>query len=256
MPEALILGAGVMGSAFSVPLCDSGCGVKLVGTHLDESIIETVKATGKHPRLGISLPAAVVPYTINELSDAMTEDVDLVVIGVSSAGVEWAARRLSATMKRSIPVLMLTKGLAVSGDGELVILPDRVSALLEVSNLGEIPVGAVGGPCIAGELAVRRHSGVAIGFRETHTLQSVRQLLNAPYYHHHGTDDLVGLEVCAALKNFFAIAVGAANGANPLPIVVPCHRVVGSDGNLCGYGGGLHIKVRLLALESLAGAGL
>jgi methylated-DNA-[protein]-cysteine S-methyltransferase len=46
-----------------------------------------------------------------------------------------------------------------------------------------------------------------------------------------------------------ARAVGLANGANPLPIVVPCHRVIGSDGSLTGFGGGLHIKRSLLALE-------
>jgi methylated-DNA-[protein]-cysteine S-methyltransferase len=44
-------------------------------------------------------------------------------------------------------------------------------------------------------------------------------------------------------------AVGAANGANPLPIIVPCHRVIGSNGKLVGYGGGLPLKKRLLKLE-------
>ena len=44
-------------------------------------------------------------------------------------------------------------------------------------------------------------------------------------------------------------AVGAANGANPIPIVIPCHRVIGANGTLTGYGGGLHIKRALLALE-------
>lgn len=44
-------------------------------------------------------------------------------------------------------------------------------------------------------------------------------------------------------------AVGAANGRNPLPIVVPCHRVVGSDGSLTGFAGGLEVKRRLLELE-------
>ena len=44
-------------------------------------------------------------------------------------------------------------------------------------------------------------------------------------------------------------AVGAANGANPLPIVVPCHRVLGAGGKLTGYGGGLPLKRRLLDLE-------
>ena len=44
-------------------------------------------------------------------------------------------------------------------------------------------------------------------------------------------------------------AVGLANGRNPLPIVVPCHRVIGADGNLVGYGGGLHVKQALLDRE-------
>ena len=44
-------------------------------------------------------------------------------------------------------------------------------------------------------------------------------------------------------------AVGAANGANPLPLVIPCHRVIGSDGGLTGYGGGIALKARLLAWE-------
>ncbi len=44
-------------------------------------------------------------------------------------------------------------------------------------------------------------------------------------------------------------AVGRANGANPLPIVIPCHRVIGSNGRLTGYGGGLGIKQKMLELE-------
>jgi len=46
-----------------------------------------------------------------------------------------------------------------------------------------------------------------------------------------------------------ARAVGLANGSNPIPIIIPCHRVIGSNGKLTGYGGGLPIKEKLLALE-------
>jgi methylated-DNA-[protein]-cysteine S-methyltransferase len=49
-----------------------------------------------------------------------------------------------------------------------------------------------------------------------------------------------------------ARAVGLANGANPLPVIVPCHRVIGSDGSLTGFGGGLAIKHALLTLEGAA----
>jgi methylated-DNA-[protein]-cysteine S-methyltransferase len=44
-------------------------------------------------------------------------------------------------------------------------------------------------------------------------------------------------------------AVGAANGANPLPLIIPCHRVIGANGSLTGYGGGLPLKQQLLAWE-------
>jgi methylated-DNA-[protein]-cysteine S-methyltransferase len=58
-------------------------------------------------------------------------------------------------------------------------------------------------------------------------------------------------QVAAALglTGHGARAVGTANGRNPVPVVVPCHRVVGSSGSLTGYGGGLHRKQLLLELE-------
>ncbi len=51
------------------------------------------------------------------------------------------------------------------------------------------------------------------------------------------------------LAGHAARAVGAANGRNPIPVVIPCHRVVGANGVLTGYGGGIERKRRLLALE-------
>jgi methylated-DNA-[protein]-cysteine S-methyltransferase len=58
------------------------------------------------------------------------------------------------------------------------------------------------------------------------------------------------LQISTALGSPGAVrAVGAANGANPVPIVVPCHRVIGAHGKLVGYGGGLAMKKRLLELE-------
>lgn len=46
-------------------------------------------------------------------------------------------------------------------------------------------------------------------------------------------------------------AVGGANNRNPVPVIVPCHRIIGADGQLVGYGGGLDIKVSLLELEGI-----
>lgn len=52
-------------------------------------------------------------------------------------------------------------------------------------------------------------------------------------------------------KPGMARPVGSANGANPIPIIVPCHRIIGSNGNLTGYGGGLDLKRALLKLEGV-----
>lgn len=60
------------------------------------------------------------------------------------------------------------------------------------------------------------------------------------------------LDIARALGQPAAVrAVGAANGRNPLPIFVPCHRVIGSSGSLTGYGGGLDVKLALLRLEGV-----
>jgi len=73
------------------------------------------------------------------------------------------------------------------------------------------------------------------------------ELLNIPY-----GETRSYLQVAQALgKPSATRAVGAANGSNPIPVIIPCHRVIGADGSLTGYGGGLDIKRKLLELEGL-----
>jgi glycerol-3-phosphate dehydrogenase (NAD(P)+) len=71
MANIVVLGAGVMGSAFTMPLADNGHRVKLVGTHLDADIIEEIHETRVHPRLGSQLRAVVTPYTYDRLGAAL-----------------------------------------------------------------------------------------------------------------------------------------------------------------------------------------
>ncbi len=205
MPTALILGAGVMGSAFTLPLADAGCAVRLVGTHLDAELIGDVRRDGVHPRLRAPLPAAIQTFQHDELAAAVAGGVDLVVLGVSSAGVDWAVERLRPLLDRATPILMLTKGLAADGE-RITILPETVEAALGC------PTGAVGGPCIAGELVVRRYTGTVVSFSDPALIQPVLAMVDAPYYHARASHDLVGTEVCAAFKNFMALGIGAAQG--------------------------------------------
>jgi O-6-methylguanine DNA methyltransferase len=92
----------------------------------------------------------------------------------------------------------------------------------------------------------RTSFGLALDLRGTAFQRAVWQVLLAiPYGETRSYS-----EVARAIERPDAVrAVGAANGANPLAIVVPCHRVIAADGSLGGYGGGLALKARLLAME-------
>jgi glycerol-3-phosphate dehydrogenase (NAD(P)+) len=209
--KIVVLGAGVMGTAFTVPMTDTGQEVNLVGTHLDHEIIENIRETGRHPKLKRGIGEAVTTFHDYELEQALGINTDLIVLGVSSPGVQWAIHKLGPVLRRSIPILMLTKGLAVC-DGRLTILPRILSAGLAAYGLPQVPVGGVGGPCIAGELVVRRDTSVVMAFEDNNILDMLMPLIATKYYHACPTSDLVGLEVCAALKNMYALAVGYANG--------------------------------------------
>lgn len=211
MAEVLILGAGMMGTAFSFPLADAGHTVKLVGTYLDHDWISSVRETGAHPKLKMKLRESVVPFTHDQLGEVLNRKTDLIVLGVSSAGVDWAVQQLGTLLQTPTPILMLTKGLRARNN-TLQILPDTVRDGLAGYGINQVPVGAVGGPCIAGELAARRHSSVVIASSDATLLERILPLVEAPYYHARPSKDIIGVEACAAFKNFYALAVGYPAG--------------------------------------------
>ncbi len=211
MKTACILGAGVMGTAMCLPFGDRGIKVQLVGTHLDDDIIASVRSRNFHPKLNVTLPANVTAFRHTELGEAIA-DADFVLLGVASAGVAWAIAQLRSVMKGKLPVIMITKGMHPEND-TLSALPDVVARDLDV------PVAAIAGPCIAGELAVRRQTGTVIVSRESYLAESFCKAFETNYYHPRASTDMMGVEVCAAFKNFFAIAVGWAHGAfDTLPV--------------------------------------
>ena len=212
MKKITILGAGVMGSAMTLPLVDRGYTVHLVGTHLDETIITSVKDRSFHPKLKVTLPTSVKAFSHRLFGSALGTDTDLILLGVSSAGVDWAVEQLLANMQRPTPVLMVTKGMRPINNS-LATLPEVVSDQLRKKFGVDVPVAAIGGPCIAGELAVRRQTGTVIVSQSPGFAETLCQNLETPYYHPRPASDMIGVETCAAFKNFFAISVGWAHGA-------------------------------------------
>ena len=211
MKKVAILGAGVMGSAVAWPLTDNGCKVNLIGTHLDSEIISSCKNFRVHARLKRRIPDQVTPFYLEELETAL-EDIDFIVSGVNSMGVRWIGQTLAPFIKPSDRIICITKGLEADEEGNLVILPEVLRQELPPKISERISIAAVGGPCIAGELAGRRQSCVYFGSREIETAQQLADVFRTAYYHVWATNDIVGLEITVALKNAYALGVGIAAG--------------------------------------------
>ncbi len=200
MKRITVIGAGMMASALCTPICDNGCGIKLVGTPLDDEIIEELKRSGRHITLGRTLPEGIGFYRFDELDDSFF-DCDIIVSGVSSFGVEWFAETVVPRLKSGVPVLAVTKGLYNSG-GSLIGFPEYYE-----TKRGDVPFCAVGGPCTSYELADRAYSSVAFCGRDEKVLRGLAETFATDYYRVETTTDVRGLETAVALKNCYALGV-------------------------------------------------
>jgi glycerol-3-phosphate dehydrogenase (NAD(P)+) len=211
MSTVTIIGAGMMGTAMCWPLVDNGHTVRLVGTPLDDEIISSIKASRVHPRLERAIPDAVQPFFTADLAQTVS-GADLIIGGISSFGVDWFASAAGPYFHPDVPVLSITKGLEDRDNGDLEILPIALDRKLPAHLQGQISFNAIGGPCIAHELAARRHTAVVITGKDAAELARFRAMLSTPYYHLWASTDVAGVETCAALKNAYAMAVGLAVG--------------------------------------------
>ena len=143
----------------------------------------------------------------------LKSNVDLIVLGISSKGIEWVADQLVRVYSgKQIPnLLMLTKGLSIHKNN-YELLVDKLQRLLLEKGITKTNISAVGGPCLAAGLANRVHSSVVIANKDIKTAKKIADMLNTNYYHTSFSDDLNGVEVSAAIKNIFSMAVGAARG--------------------------------------------
>ncbi len=202
-----ITGAGMMGSALCWPLADNGHTVRLVGTPLDGEIIAALRRDGRHPKLQRALPEGVAFYDHTQLAEAL-EGAEMVASGVSSFGVEWFASAAGPHLPSGAPVIAVTKGLEDLPDGTLLTLPEATARRLGAP----VSLNAIGGPCIAHELAARRQTSVVFTGADPAVLERLRAAFATPYYHIWTSTDVTGVEVCAALKNAYALGVGLAVG--------------------------------------------
>ncbi|MBN2501619.1 MAG: hypothetical protein JXB38_12630 [Anaerolineales bacterium] len=206
-----VVGAGMMGTALCWPLADNRHAVHLAGTPLDREIIASIQANGTHPKLERQLPDGITAYQDHDLAAAL-EDAALIVSGVSSFGVNWFAETVGPHLRPDVPVIAVTKGLEDAPNGDLTILPAATNQRLPDNLKDHISLNAIAGPCIANELAARRQTCVVFCGQEQAAIDLLKETFTTDYYHVWTSLDVVGVEVCAALKNAYAMGVGLAVG--------------------------------------------
>ena len=211
MSKILILGAGSMGTAFSFPCSDNNHSVSVVGTHLENNFIDKINLNKLHPILNCSIPKNVNFLKFDKLGEEINNKVDLIVVAVISNGIEWASKELSKYLKTPIPILILTKGLAINNNN-YEILAHKVDRLMKANGIRETNISAAGGPCLAKELANKIHTSVVFANKDIKIAKQIAKLVTTDYYHVFTSTDIIGVEVCAAIKNIFSMIIGASNG--------------------------------------------
>ena len=211
MTTVSILGSGVMATALAFPLSENGHEVRLVGTHLDRDVIDSIRETGVHPGLDLVVPETVRAYQPEEAEEAF-EGAEVVMSGVNSFGVRWAGEQLAMLLKPEMHVLSIAKGMEAEENGDLRILPEVLAEQVPEELREQVSWSAVAGPSIAGEVAVRRDTCVVFAGRDSGVAEGLAALFRTPYYHVWISTDLVGVEVCAATKNCYALGAGFMEG--------------------------------------------
>ena len=214
MSKIIIIGAGAMGSAFAIPCLDNNHDVNIVGTHLEDEFIDKLKENKNfHPGLNIDIPDGIKIFKYEKFDEILANKIDLIVLGISSKGIEWVSEQLYRVYSnKKIPkLLLLTKGLSIFNNN-YELLVNKLERLLSAKGINDVNISAIGGPCLATGLANKVHSSVVVANKDLNVAKNISSLLNNNYYHTSFSDDLNGVEVSAAIKNIFSMAVGTAKG--------------------------------------------
>jgi glycerol-3-phosphate dehydrogenase (NAD(P)+) len=198
-----VIGAGAMGTALAVQLHRAGQDVVLLATDHDQQFVDAHKAGQVHPAIGAPFP----PIELREHTDwdDSLGKAQVVVLAVSTAGVEH-------TVQGAAPLTLPDAVWAVATKGwEETTL--RSAGRLVADVIGDPKrVVVVVGPSLASEIANGVPTAVVCASEDHISVQKVAKLFASPLFRTYVTDDVVGVEVGAALKNVIAIAVGMADG--------------------------------------------
>ena len=195
-----VVGSGGWGTALALLLLENGNDVAL-WSHTQEKT-DILRATGENPMLsGVALPKAM-RFT-SDLADVA--DSGAVLMATPSYAVRETARRMKEFIRPGTIIVSASKG--IEKDSSL-----RLSQVIEEETGGKCPVVVLSGPSHAEEVGRRIPTGVVAAADELTIAQQVQDLFMNQRFRVYTSDDKVGTEICAALKNVIALCAGCCDG--------------------------------------------
>ena len=207
MKKILIIGGGAMGSAFSVPCLENNNKVTITEPY-NKTFIKNLSSKQKfHSSLKLNLPKKLQYKKYSK--DILKEKFDLIVIALSLAGIDFIGKELK-DLKIKTPLLVLTKGLKYDKKRKKLL---TISGLLK-NNYNVANVSVLKGPCLAKELARKNKTSVVIANKNIKIAKWIGKQISTKYYLTEFSRDVIGVEICSAIKNIYAMVIGSGQNLN------------------------------------------
>jgi len=207
MRKILVIGAGAMGAAFTFPLVDNNHKVTLTEPYNKDLQKKLLKKNKFHPTLKLKLSKKVSIKKFS--SELLNEKWDLVVVAVSSIGIDMVREHLK-NIKRKTSILVLTKGLKFDQNINKII---TMSEQLSKGNQN-LNISVLKGPCLAKELAKKIKSYTVIANKNINIAINIGKLISTKYYKTEYSSDVKGVEFSSAIKNIYSMIIGSGEGEN------------------------------------------
>lgn len=208
MENIIVVGAGTMGSALAIHLGNNGHKVNLWGTNWDSEAIDQMKHTKRHEGLGVKMPDSICFYYHDELEEAF-DGIKLIVIAVTSEGMEPISNLISPYVKGNHIILSVTKGI---NEKNLYNMSKIIENSLSEENKDKVAIIKLGGPIIAVELAEGRYTEGIFASKDIEAAKYARNIFRTAKFKAKVTNDILGVDLCAAFKNSYAIGMGMIEG--------------------------------------------
>ena len=207
MKKILVIGGGAMGSAFTIPCIDNKNKVTITEPYSKNFIKELSSKNKYHSSLQINLPKNLKFRKFS--TNLLREKFDLIIIALSLSGIDFIGKQLKI-LKLKTPILVLTKGLKYEKKNNKIL---TISEQLK-NNYNGANISVLKGPCLAKELARKKQTSVIIASKNIKISKWIGKMISTKYYIIEFSKDIRGVEVCSAIKNIYAMIIGAGQSLN------------------------------------------